>query len=446
MNVKTASAVLALSLAVATPALAEKVKIDFWNGNSGDIADKIQDVCKAFNDSQNDYEVVCTSQGSYPAAVQNTIAAFRANKQPAIVQVFDIGTLDLLLSGAYMPVDKLMADNGYHVDWTDYWPGISAYFATSKGELASLPFNNSTVVLYWNKDSFAKIGKTSAPATWEEAAQDMKALKTAGYSCGLGFNIDADSVWQDMEQFSAVNGLPIATRDNGYKGLDAEVTFNKTDFVSFIKDLKDWYGQGYAQIRSKERGKDIVPSFATGECQMVLRSIGDHGTVGATAAPAMGWDVAMIPTYGTHVRHSTFVGGASLWVLKGKSQAEYKGAAAFLNFLAQPEQAISWSTVTGYIPVTKTGFNALTKAGFYDKAPTKGRDVAIRSLAIATTDGAPGGTRLGGMPQIRAEVANALQAIFTQNVDVQVALDDAAKRSNAILRQFEATHKGQQLP
>lgn len=446
MKITAASAILALTLISATPAMADKVKFDFWNGNSGDIADKIQDVCRKFNDSQNTYEVVCTSQGSYPAAVQNTIAAFRANKQPAIVQVFDIGTLDLLLSGAYVPIGKLMADNGYHIDWNDYWPGISSYFATSKGELASLPFNNSTVVLYWNKDAFAKIGRTTAPATWEEAAEDMKALKAAGYSCGLGFNVDADSVWQDMEEFSAVNGLPIATKDNGYKGLDAAVTFNRTDFVSFIKDLKGWYDQGYAQIRSKERGKDVVPSFATGECQMIMRSIGDHGTIDATANPGMHWDAAMIPTYGKHARHSTFVGGASLWVLKGKSQAEYAGAAAFLNFLAQPEQAISWSTVTGYIPVTKSGFDALGKAGFYDKAPTKGRDIAIKSLAIASVDDAPGGTRLGGMPQIRAEVANALQAVFTQNAEVQVALDDAAKRSDAILRQFEATHKGQQLP
>ncbi|MBR7518811.1 extracellular solute-binding protein, partial [Mycobacterium tuberculosis] len=47
----------------------------------------------------------------------------------------------------------------------------------------SLPFNNSTAMLYWNKAAFAKIGKTAAPKTWEEAFADMRALKAAGYEC-----------------------------------------------------------------------------------------------------------------------------------------------------------------------------------------------------------------------------------------------------------------------
>ena len=62
----------------------------------------------------------------------------------------------------------------------------------------------------------------------------------------------------------------------------------------------------------------------------------------------------MLPVYAGTERQNSLVGGASLWVLKGKSDAEYKGAAAFLNFIAQPEQALFWSTNTGYIPVTKT--------------------------------------------------------------------------------------------
>src|SRR4051794_10294675 len=93
----------ALSLATlsAAPAAADKVKIDFWYGNSGDISQRVQEVCKHFNDSQADFEAVCTSQGSYYGAVQNTIAAFRGGKPPTIVQVFDVGTLDLMLSDAY---------------------------------------------------------------------------------------------------------------------------------------------------------------------------------------------------------------------------------------------------------------------------------------------------------------------------------------------------------
>src|SRR5215831_508181 len=176
MTKRMVAAVGALSVGIllAGPAAADKTKIDFWYGNSGDISKRVQEVCQHFNDSQKDAEVVCASQGSYYAAVQNTIAAFRGGKPPTIVQVFDVGTLDLMLSDAYYPANKLMADNGYQIDWSNYFSGIAAYYASSKGDMYSFPFNSSTALLYWNKDAFQKIGKTEAPKTWEEAAADMK--------------------------------------------------------------------------------------------------------------------------------------------------------------------------------------------------------------------------------------------------------------------------------
>ena len=93
---------LVISSFLAGPAAADKIKIDFWYGNSGDISKRVQEVCQHFNESQTEYEAVCTSQGSYYAAVQNTIAAFRGGKPPTIVQVFDVGTLDLML-GRLLP-------------------------------------------------------------------------------------------------------------------------------------------------------------------------------------------------------------------------------------------------------------------------------------------------------------------------------------------------------
>jgi sn-glycerol 3-phosphate transport system substrate-binding protein len=451
MQVKLLGAVGALLatafVAVGPAAAADKTKIDFWFGNSGDIGKRVQEQCDRFNQSQNDYEVVCTSQGSYDASLQNTIAAYRAGKQPTIAQVSDAGTLDIMLSGAYYPANKLMTDMGYNVDWKDYFSGIANYYATSKGEMYSFPFNSSTALLYWNKDAFAKIGKDHAPATWQEAGEDFKALKDAGYACPLGFNISADEVWQYVEQFEAVNGEPLATKRNGFDGLDAELVFNKGKLVNFVKDLKGWYDAKEAVLKSKATGQTFVEAFAAGDCQVTVTSVGDHGTIARTAKEGMNWGVAMLPTYGDSARHSSFVGGASLWTLKGKSDAEYKAAAAFYNFIAKPEEALTWSTVTGYIPVRNSGFEYLNKQGFYDKAPYAGRELAIKSLtASAAGDTAAQGVRLGGLLQIRAEIANGLQAIFVNNADVQASLDSAAERGNAILRRFQQTYKGVQLP
>lgn len=435
-----------VSLLLAAPASAAPVKFDFWFGNTGDIAKVVEKMCQNFNDSQSDYQVVCTSQGGYDQALQNTIAAFRAGKQPTIVQVYDVGTATMMLSGAYYAADKLMADNGYKVDWNDYFPGIARYYATSKGEMLSFPFNSSTAVLYWNKDEFAKIGKDHPPATWEEAAADMKALKAAGSTCPLATDISPDESWQHLEQFSAIHNIPIASENNGYDGLDARLVFNKTKFVKYITDLKSWYDDGLVKLKSARSGEDYVQAFASGECAMTLTSIGDDGTIARTQKPGMNWGVALLPVYQGTERKNSLVGGASLWVLKGKSADEYKGAAAFLDFIHKPETALFWSTNTGYIPVTRSGYDYMKAHGFYDKEPYKDRAVAIESLTASEPTPVTRGIRLGNFTQIRHIVSDSLQAIFANKEPVQQALDDAVTRGDVVLTRFQETYKGAKLP
>ncbi|MCY1330490.1 extracellular solute-binding protein [Sinorhizobium sp. GL28] len=426
----------------ASAAAAAKTKFEFWYGLSGDLGERVQDACKKFNDSQSEFEIVCTSQNGYDTTLQNTIAAYRAKKQPAITQIYDAGTLDMMLSGAFVPAKKLMADNGYTIDWNNYFGGIANYYATAKGELNSFPFNSSTAMFYYNVDAFQKAGIDFKPDTWEQVEEAARKLKAAGYECPLAFNFDT---WPLMEQFSAIHNQPLATKANGYNGLDAELVVNKTKFVDHVKFFKKMADEKLFVVKTKQLGMDIVPAFTSQTCQMIQTSIADHGTIGKTLPEGVKWEVAMLPVWKGTERQNSLVGGASLWVLAGRPEAEYKGAAAFLNYLATPEMAEWWSTVTGYIPVTKTGFDAMKANGFYDKAPYKGRELAIQSLSFTPTSENTRGIRLGGFTQIRKEFATALEAIFMQNADVQAELDKTVERGNAVLRRFEKTYAGQTL-
>nr|WP_246810762.1 extracellular solute-binding protein [Ensifer sp. ENS09] len=423
-------------------AAAEKTKFEFWYGLSGDLGERVQDACKKFNDSQSEFEIVCTSQNGYDTTLQNTIAAYRAKKQPAITQIYDAGTLDMMLSGAFVPAKKLMADNGYTIDWNNYFGGIANYYATAKGELNSFPFNSSTAMFYYNGDAFQKAGIEFKPDTWEQVEEAARKLKTAGFECPLAFNFDT---WPLMEQFSAIHNQPIATQANGYNGLNAELVVNKTKFVDHVKFFRKMADEKLFVVKTKQLGMDIVPAFTSQTCQMIQTSVADHGTIGKTLPEGVKWEVAMLPVWKGTERQNSLVGGASLWVLAGRPEAEYKGAAAFLNYLATPEMAEWWSTVTGYIPVTKTGFDAMKANGFYDKAPYKGRELAIQSLSFTPTSENTRGIRLGGFTQIRKEFATALEAIFMQNADVQAELDKTVERGNAVLRRFEKTYAGQTL-
>ncbi|ARO13811.1 sn-glycerol 3-phosphate ABC transporter substrate binding protein [Ketogulonicigenium robustum] len=432
-----------IATAIALPASA-KTTFEFWYGLSGDLSNRIQEMCQSFNAAQDDYEIKCISQDTYENNLQATIAAFRANMQPTISQISDGGTLDLMLSGAYVPVRQLMEENGYDIDWSDYFPGIAAYYATSQGEMLSMPFNSSTAVIYYNTGALADVGFDGVPETWEQVEDVAQRMKDAGYECPIAF--DPTGIWQWFEQAAMVADIPLANRGNGYEGLDAELVFNRNAMVDQVAFYKRLYDNGLMVHKSRTAGETANEAFMQGHCQISSSSIADHGTFSTQSAEGVQWTAAMLPIWEGTTRTNSVVGGASLWTLQGKSPEEYKGAAAFYAFIADPEQARWWSTVTGYIPVTNSAFQALSESGFYDAAPFKGRELAIASLTATAPTENTRGLRLGNFNSIRTQLGEMMQSVLFSDVPVQTALDETAARGNEVLRRFERTYNGVQLP
>jgi sn-glycerol 3-phosphate transport system substrate-binding protein len=437
------TSVLALATLAGAASAQDKIKFEYWYGLSGQLGGVVAETCNRFNESQTQYEITCVGQDGYANAVQNTIAAFRAQQHPTIVQAYDAGTADLMMSGEFYPVSKMMADFNIDISWDDYFPGISNYYASSTGELFSMPFNSSTPMMYYNKDDFAAAGIDQPPASWEEFEAALRTLKDAGQDCAFGYEPDT---WIDLEQFSMAHGIPIATNNNGYDGLDSEYVYNTTLHVKHMENIKRWYDEDLLEIRTSQGGMNSRDAFAQGECSLMFRSIASHQAVTNLADGRFDWDVAMIPVYEGTERKNTVVGGASLWVLSGKSDDEYRGAAEYLKFLATPESEEYWVSNTGYIPVTKSGYEALNAKGFYENAPYKGREMALVSLTYTDPTPITRGIRLGGFIQARSEWSNEVQAALQGDKTMQEALDTAVSRSNDVLRKFERTYRGKQLP
>jgi sn-glycerol 3-phosphate transport system substrate-binding protein len=110
-----------------------------------------------------------------------------------------------------------------------------------------------------------------------------------------------------------------------------------------------------------------------------------------------------------------------------------------MSFLSRPEVQMDWHVKTGYVPITQAAFDLTKKSGFYDKNP--GRDMAVRQLTNkAPTDNSKG-LRFGNFVQGRTVIEEELEAAFAGRKTAKAALDDAVKRGNEILRQFEAANK-----
>ena len=138
---------IASTLLLAAPWRADqawaKKEIHFWHAMSGHLDEGVEALTDKFNAKQRDYEVKPLPKGTYAETLTAALAAYRSKTPPHIVQVFDVGTQTMLLSGAIMPVFQMMKEQGIAVDWSDFIQPVRSYYSKD-GRLYSMPFNSST--------------------------------------------------------------------------------------------------------------------------------------------------------------------------------------------------------------------------------------------------------------------------------------------------------------
>src|SRR3982751_5488686 len=381
-------AVTAFTLAAVAPAHAV-TELQWWHAMTGGNNDVIVKLASDFNASQSEYKVVPTYKGSYPDTMNAGIAAFRAGNAPHIMQVFEVGTATMMAAtGAVKPVYKLMADAGEKFDPKIYLPAITGYYSTSKGEMLSFPFNSSSTVM-----------------------------------------------WVNLEQLSAWHNVPLASKANGLDGFDTVLEFNgplQVKHLETLVELQKTKVYDYAGRTNTGEGR-----FTSGECPIYLTSSAFFGNVKAQAKFAF---TAVPMPYYPDVKgapQNSIIGGASLWVMGGKSAEEYKGVAKFLTFLSDTERQVYIHKASGYLPITKAAYAKAKEEGFYKDQPY------LETPLIELTNKEPTdnsrGLRLGNMVQLRDVWSEEIEQALAGKKTAKQALDAAVERGNTMLRQFEKT-------
>jgi len=433
MPLRMLAAAAAVLAATISPASAEPIELQWWHAMTAINLERVNKLAADFNALQTEYKVTPVYKGSYPETMTAAIAAFRAGTPPHIVQVFEAGTATMMAAkGAVKPVYQLMADAGEPFDPQNYLPTVTGYYSTADGKMLSLPFNSSTAIVYWNKDTFTKAGLDSEkpPKTWPETFAIAKKLKAGGANCGV---VPAWITWTQIEQFDAWHNLPLATKANGLDGVDTELKFNTPIMTKHIAALAE-------AIKDKSfdyggRTNEAEGRFISGDCAMIQTSSGFYGNVKTNAKFAFG--MTELPYYPdiAGAPQNSIIGGASLWIMGGKKPEEYKGIAKFFSYLSRTDVQREMHEVTGYLPITKAAYEATKAAGFYEKNP--GREIPLLQLAGKSPTENSRGLRLGNLVQIRDVIAEDLEGVFAGKSEPNAALDDAAARGNAILRQFQ---------
>ena len=438
-----------LALPIAAPALAQggPIEISFWHGLGQPLGGLLEANVTAFNASQSRFKVVPSFRGSYPETMVAAIAGFRASSAPHIVQMFEVGTGTMMAAGrAVKPLHELLAETGVRINFDDYLPAIKGYYSLSDGRMMSMPFNSSTSIMFYNKDAFRRAGLNpdQAPATWAEMRAAITRLKAAGHE--LPFTT-AWPTWCQVEQVSALHDIALATRENGFLGLDAELAVNNPLMLRHMTALVEMGREGGFRWGGRDGAGDAL--FANGTAAIIHASSGGRARfVRELPGGAANMGVAMLPYYDdvAGAPKNSIIGGASFWAMNrgpnaARSADENRGIAEFYAFLAQAEVDAKWHQETGYLPVTKSSFERTRAEGFYERNP--GADIPVQQLLRGggMMTGNTRGIRLGGFVEIRVIMQEEMERALQGGQTPQQALTNTVTRGNVVLRNFERSNR-----
>ncbi len=433
---KTKLAPLAVMALFSLPAQAQ-TEITWWHSMGGALGEWVNGLASDFNARQKDYKVTTVFKGTYDESYTAAMAAFRAGNAPHIVQIYEVGTATMMSGkGAIKSVTALMKEAGVKFDPKVYVPAVGGYYTAPNGEMMSLPFNSSTTVFHYNKDALkaAGIDTESPPKTWPEVALAAAKLKASGHKCPFTTSWQS---WTQLESFSAWHNVEFATKRNGFNGLDTRLDITTPLHVRHIENLANMAKQGL--FIYKGRGNAADATFVSGECAMTTGSSALYGNIKRNAKFAAG--ISTLPYYPdvTGAPQNTVIGGASLWVMSGRKAEEYKGVAAFFNYLSDPQVQAKSHQQTGYLPITSDSYGITEKSGFYKQNP--GTDVSVTQMIRKVTDKSRG-IRLGNFVQIRAIIDEEMEQVWSGKKSAKEGLEAAKKRGDEQLERFQKANKG----
>ncbi len=136
-------------------------------------------------------------------------------------------------------------------------------------------------------------------------------------------------------------------------------------------------------------------------------------------------------------KSGTIIGGASLWIISNRPQAEQDCAWEFIKFQSSPAQQAYWHTATGYYPIRKAAYNEPLDKEWVAKYPQF--KTAVDQLHAAPLNTFTQGGLIGVFPQARATVETMIEEVLADKGTIQAALDKAAKSVTDAIVEYNLT-------
>ncbi len=354
-----------LSLA-AMPALADeplKLTMFFPVNVGGSVAQLIENMTAEFNAQNPDIEVQPVYTGNYDDTVTAIQSSIGTAGQPDLFVSLATQRFTMDDTNMAMTLDDIIAadpEGQAFVD--DFIDGFMLDSYVEGGHIISIPFQRSTMVLFYNKDAFREVGldPEQPPKNWEELVDYAQKL-TNENRFGVAIALNSGSAQWAFTGFSlqnCTNGVGLMSGDGKH------IYFDTPENVEALQLWLDLQNKYHCMAPGIVQWTDMPTQFLAGQVAMIYHTTGNLTNIRNNANFDFG--VAFLPA-GRQWGAPT--GGGNFYITKGISEERQQAAWKYIKFMCSTEKAAQWSIDTGYVATRESCYETETLKAYYASFP-----------------------------------------------------------------------------
>jgi sn-glycerol 3-phosphate transport system substrate-binding protein len=421
---RAAGAALGLML-MAGPAAAQSVEIQFFYpvAVGGPITKLIDGMAAEFEKANPGIKVKPIYAGTYQETIVKVLTALKSGEPPHTSVLLSTDMFTLIDEDAIIPFDDFIQSAEDKAWMASFFPAFMLNSRTG-GKTWGIPFQRSTIVLYWNKEMFKEAGldPNRPPATWAEMLDYAKKLTrrdASGNVTQWGLQIPSSGFpyWL-FQAFTTQNDVLLMNEAGTQTFFDRPAVVEALQFWTDLGRTHRVMPPGIIEWGTTPK------DFFERKMAMMWTTTGNLTNVRTNAKFDFG--VAMLPA---GKRRGSPTGGGNFYLFKKNTPAQNAATLKFIKWTTTPERAAEWGIATGYVAVRQDAWTtpAMQKyvAGF--PAAAVARDQLPHAVAELSTH---------ENQRVTKALNDALQAALTGAKAPAQALKDAQAEAERILRPY----------
>ncbi|MCD6674266.1 MAG: ABC transporter substrate-binding protein [Burkholderiaceae bacterium] len=388
----------------------------------GPVTKTIDQMAADFEKENPSIRIKPVYAGTYQESIVKALTAFKSGQPPHLAVLLSTDMFTLIDEGAIVPIDGLAGADGRQ--WLDgFYPAFMENSRTG-GKTWGVPFQRSTIVMYWNKELFKEAGldPDKAPQNWDELVSYAKKLTKTDASGNVstwGVKIPSSGFPYWLFQGLTTPNDTILMNEAG-----TETYFDKPGSIEALQYWVDLSAKHKVMPGGVIEWGTTPKDFFERKAAIVWTTTGNLTNIRTNAQFPFG--VAMLPA---KKRRGSPTGGGNFYVFDKTSPEERQAAMKFIRWATQPQRAAQWSIATGYVAVTPAAWETDEMKKYVQEVPqaTVARDQLQYSVAELSTH---------ENQRVTKALNDGLQAALTGSKSPADAMKDSQREADRILRAY----------